>query len=403
MADNEQLPAINESDLRATGLPALMKMSPGLALFFNDAVYARSKAIAGHMAKAEGMMPRHLLGKPEACFAVISRAITWNLDPYSVAMATYQTPGGSIGYMGVLIQSILESSNALEGGVKFEHGGDWSKVQGKFKINESPKGGRYPVPTWGPEEAKDLYVVVSAKIKNELEPRTLRFDLNEAFPLNSPLWATAPNRQICYTAVRAFANIATPALLMGVPFDVDPTGFYGDPITEINPRPNRSDFTGEMKPPPANGKTGFERKEAQDVEPVKTEEVGGTETPKPEASAARPEPKPEPVAPETGGTEEPASEPVVESEPDQQPEPEEPENDGPSKLFLTAEKMVVGLIGGLAELGTDDLPEMKKRGRMSIDSLEGLAEDERDVLRGRFTQAILEEERKRGKKKGKAK
>src|ERR1019366_2534268 len=141
MSETESLPAVTEADLQKSGLPSLMKMSPGLALFFNDAVYARCKAIATHMSKAEGMTPRHLLGKPEACFAVISRSITWNLDPQAVAMATYQTPNGQVGYYGTLIQAILEASGAFEGGITFKHEGDWSKVQAKFKIATSPKSG----------------------------------------------------------------------------------------------------------------------------------------------------------------------------------------------------------------------------------------------------------------------
>lgn len=234
---DETLPTVTAEDMRASGLD-VMKMSPGLALYFNDAIYNRCKQIAGAMSRADGMMPKHLLGKPEACFMIVTRAIVWKLDPGSVAMATYQTPSGSIGFTGTLVQAILENSGALEGGVSFKHEGDWSKVQGKFRIQESPKGGKYPVPTWGPDDAAGLYVTVSAKMRGELEPRTLRFDLNEAFPLNSPLWATAPNRQICYTACRAFANIAVPSLLMGVPFDVDPTGFYsGTPMEDITPRP----------------------------------------------------------------------------------------------------------------------------------------------------------------------
>lgn len=307
---DENLPVTNsitEDDLRASGLPSLMKMSPGLALFFNDKVYDRCKAIASHMARAEGMMPKHLVGKPEACFAVISRAITWNLDPYSVAMATYQTPGGSIGYMGTLVQSILESSGALEGGIKFEHGGDWSKVHAKFKIMESQKGGKYVVPTWTPTDAAGLYVIVSAKLKGELEARTLKFDLIEAFPLNSPLWATAPNRQICYTSVRAFGNICTPALLMGVPFDVDPAGFYdGTQMADITParpastKPNAFTRPAEEPKPEATGATAdevpqevaatAEGRASQDAEVAKIKpdkNIAAEEGERPESTLAR--------------------------------------------------------------------------------------------------------------------
>lgn len=249
------LPAITDEDLRRSGLPSMMEMSPGLAIFFNDALYARCKSIASLMANARGVMPKHLIGCPEACFAIVSRAIVWKLDPYAVAMATYQTPGGQIGYEGKLIQAIIENSGGLEpgsGGVTFQHVGDWKKVHKKFKIETSPKGGKYPIPTWTDKDAADLSVIVSAQLRGESNRRELQFDLLEAFPLNSPLWATAPNRQICYTSVRAFGNLVVPALIMGIPFDVDPTGFYGEPMMDVTPpRPAASAFDRQKSADPA--------------------------------------------------------------------------------------------------------------------------------------------------------
>ena len=240
----ENLPTVGDEALRRAGLPSRMEMSPGLAIFFDDALYARCKNIAKMMSDASSMMPAHLRDKPAACFAVVSRAIVWKLDPFSVAMATYQTPGGSIGYLGTLIQAILERSGQLEGGVTFTHNGDWAKVKGKFRLQDGKSGGKFPIPTWGPEDAAGLSVTVSAQVKGETTPRTLTFDLIEAFPLNSPLWATAPSRQICYTAVRAFGNIACPGLLLGVPFDVDPNAIGNEaPMQDITPpKPKPSEF-----------------------------------------------------------------------------------------------------------------------------------------------------------------
>jgi len=237
----ENLPTITKKDLQEVGFPEGMQMAAGLAVFLNDSLFRRCSSIAVRMANAakEGVLPKHLADRPSACFAIISRAITWNLDPFAVAQCTYETPGGRIGYEGKLVQAILENSGHLEGGVRYEHKGDWSQVEGKFKMVQSQRGGAYPSPTWTAEDAKGLSVIVSAKVKGRNEAETLTFKLTEAFPLNSPLWATAPHRQICYTAVRAFANLCLPSVLMGVPFDVDPVSFYGDPMpptTDITPR-----------------------------------------------------------------------------------------------------------------------------------------------------------------------
>jgi len=362
MPDDElKAVVITDTDLRSAGLPSTMEMSPGLAIFFNDTLYTRCKQIASHMAKAEGMMPRHLIGKPEACFAVVSRAIVWKHDPFSVAMSTYQTPGGSIGYEGKLIQAILENSGRLEGGVNYQLVGDWAKVKAKFRIQESPKGGKYPVPTWDQKDAAGLSVVVSAQVKGETTPRTLEFELIEAFPLNSPLWATAPHRQIKYTAVRAFANQVVPSLLMGIPFDIDPTGFYGEPMKDVTPM--KGTEGGGVMTPPRPQESAFERQETSATDPDGVRQQ--------EADTDR---KPDPVA--------------VQAEMHEKAG----EDAAPDRMAL-AEKMIDGYLGAIGEC--DDLVEFKERGKINIDTFEGLDDDQRAVLLGRLTQRTLEVTRAR--------
>lgn len=248
MSDIPSAP-VTDADLKASGLPSLMKMSPGLALYFNDAVYNRVKQIAGHMAKAEGVTPRHLLGKPEACFAVATRAITWNLDPQSVCAATWQTPSGQIGYEAKLIVAIMESSGALDGRVAFEYKGDWSKLRGKFKQETSGKGNKYFVADWAKELEKDLSIVVSCQIRGETTRREEEFWLEELWPRNSTLWATRPRQQATYAVSRAFANIATPGLILGLPFDIDP-GALGDAaeMLDVTPQPpKKTEFTRDVR------------------------------------------------------------------------------------------------------------------------------------------------------------
>ena len=217
-------------------------MPLGLAIMFNDRLYDRCKQIASVMARAEGFTPPHLIGKTEACFAVVTRAITWKLDPQAVAQSTYQTPGGRIGYEGKLVQAILENSGRLVANVDYELIGDWSKINGNFEIKRSEKGKDYAVPKWTRQDAKagGCGVVVSAQVKGEAERRVLKFMLETCFPLNSTLWATRPDQQIKYTACRAFANTVAPGILMGEPFDIDQ---HATTMVEVNPRPRREDFT----------------------------------------------------------------------------------------------------------------------------------------------------------------
>lgn len=219
--------------------------SPALALWFDDKVFEKAKMIAGYLAKAEGFVPAHLIGKPEACFAVVERSLTWRLSPYAVAQSTYQTPGGKVGYEGKLCHAILENSGHLVGGVTFSHYGDWSKIQGKFKKQRSDKGKEYAVPAWAEADERGLGVTVRAKVRGEEGARTFNLDLIQAFPRNSTLWATDPKTQLCYLAVRRFASVVVPGLFMGVPFDRDDADAYAGPdhARDITPpRPKRSDF-----------------------------------------------------------------------------------------------------------------------------------------------------------------
>jgi hypothetical protein len=193
----------------------------------------------------------------------VEKALVWRLSPSGVAASTYETPGGKVGFEGKLCHAILEASGQFEGGISFElygsvevmqangvklsfrtndpkldevlkNGGqivaqhDWSKVKGKFTVARGqPKNGKpgkeYVKPTWTQDDTFGLGVTVSGKLKNEAKPRVLHFDLSQAWPRNSTLWATAPDRQICYTAVRAYGNHVVPALMLGMPTEDDVT------------------------------------------------------------------------------------------------------------------------------------------------------------------------------------
>lgn len=214
-------------------------MAPGLAIMFNEALYTRCKEIARIMSSAVGFTPRHLINAPEACFAVVTRAITWKLDPLAVAQSTYQTPNGAVGYEGKLVQAILMNSGKIEGPITFEHIGEWSKVTGKWAKGKSAKGYEIPVQGWKDSDEEGLGVIVRAQVRGEERPREHTVWMRECYPRNSTLWVLRPSQQICYTAVRAFANVAAPELLMGVPFDGENDGTMID-VTPMSERPQRA-------------------------------------------------------------------------------------------------------------------------------------------------------------------
>lgn len=234
------------TETQATNLPSTELIdlipgaasSPALQIFLNDRLYNRCIDVATRMAQAQGVTPKHLLGNPAACFSVIQMSIIWKLAPPMVAGATYQTPNGQIGYEGKLCQAILENSGQIEGGLKSSYYGDWDKIEGNFKMEaRTTQGGKkyeVPVATWDRKDEVGVGVEVSAQIKGEAEPRTLKFDLRSAQPRNSTLWPLRPKQQLWYTAVRAFGNVAAPGIFMGVPFD--PVDNFGEAaMVDITP------------------------------------------------------------------------------------------------------------------------------------------------------------------------
>jgi len=221
-------------------------MAAGLALLFNDRLYERCKDVARVMAGAKGITPGHLIGNPEACFGVVQMSVTWKLTPQLVAMSTYQTPGGKIGFEGKLVQAIIENSGKVEGNVKYELVGDWDKVRGKQKMAKSAKGHDYAVAGWEPKDEEGLGVIATVQVKGEVEPRTTGIVyLNSCWPRNSTLWALRPEQQIKYLTARVLANTVVPGIFMGVPIegDVDDEGMKD--VTPNRPEPAGSFFSGK--------------------------------------------------------------------------------------------------------------------------------------------------------------
>jgi hypothetical protein len=178
------------------------------------------------MSMAVGITPAHLINKGEACFAVVSMALDWRMNPQFVARHTYQTPSGAIGFDGALVQGILERSGKFLGAPEIEYRGDWESLTGKFRKATGQRGGEYVTPTWTDKDAIGLGVIVRWTVRGEQKPRvwpgeTTPFWLTQCYPLNSPLWATDPKTQIAYLAIRRFANLASPGILGAASFDYE--------------------------------------------------------------------------------------------------------------------------------------------------------------------------------------
>lgn len=185
---------------------------------FNVQALGQLTAFAELMAQSAVTVPKHLAGKPADCMAIVMQAMQWGMNPYAVAQKTHLV-NGVLGYEAQLVNAVISSSSAIVGRFHYEYGGDWEKIAGV-------KGDRNEL---------GLYIRVGAVLRGETEITWgEHIYLADITTRNSPLWKTAPKQQIAYLAVKYWARLYCPEVILGVysPDEVDQK-----PEREINPAP----------------------------------------------------------------------------------------------------------------------------------------------------------------------
>jgi len=196
---------------------------------FNVQALGQLTAFAELMAQSAVTVPKHLAGKPADCMAIVMQAMQWGMNPYAVAQKTHLV-NGVLGYEAQLVNAVISSSSAIVGRFHYEYGGDWEKIAGK-------KDGR---------DELGLFVRVGAVLRGETDITWgENIYLADITTRNSPLWKTAPKQQIAYLAVKYWARLYCPEVILGVysPDEVEPRT-----EKEINPatqRVNLADISGD--------------------------------------------------------------------------------------------------------------------------------------------------------------
>ena len=187
---------------------------------FNVQALGQLTAFADLMAQSAVTVPKHLAGKPADCMAIVMQAMQWGMNPYAVAQKTHLV-NGVLGYEAQLVNAVISSSSAIQGRFHYEYGGDWEKIAGQ-------KDGR---------DELGLFIRVGAVLRGEAEITWGEpIYLADITTRNSPLWKTAPKQQIAYLAVKYWARLYCPEVILGV-YSPD----EGEPRTEkeSNPAPQR--------------------------------------------------------------------------------------------------------------------------------------------------------------------
>lgn len=211
-------------DRHVTGSVELHKAGGGFAIV--PQTVEQALELAKVMSTARGMIPEHLVGNPGACADVVFQALSWSLNPFSLAKMSYIAQrGGAPSYMSQAISAAVNGNPALQGRLLLSYAGEGDNmtctVMGTFKDD--------------PENPQSY-----------TSPR-----IRDIAPKNSPLWKSDAPRQLGYWAQRAWARLYAADILMGV-YDADELTpeMLAKPVTHIDP------FAGEG-PKPAKSGEGF--------------------------------------------------------------------------------------------------------------------------------------------------
>lgn len=172
------------------------------ALLFENEKFERMEKVAEMMASGKCAIPKHLQGSLGDCFAVVMQAAQWGMNPFAVAQKTHVV-NGALGYEAQLINAVVNSMHVISDRFRYEYVGDWEayKASGFNKAKEAGCG-----------------VNVGATLRGESEVRWLPAPLcmEQVKTRNSPLWATNPQQQIAYLAVKYWTRLYAPDAILGV-------------------------------------------------------------------------------------------------------------------------------------------------------------------------------------------
>lgn len=188
-------------------------INSNIALF--DSQYLNAISAFGQMmAQGSATVPKHLQGNPADCMAVAMQAAQWQMNPFAVAQKTHLI-NGVLGYEAQLVNAVISRSGVLATRFEYEWYGPWEKVIGKFQIKKGEKG-EYRVPGWTLADEEGIGIIIRARLKGEDIPRELDLLLAQARVRNSTLWADDPRQQLAYLAVKRWARLFCPDVILGV-------------------------------------------------------------------------------------------------------------------------------------------------------------------------------------------
>ncbi len=228
------LPSADQPDLQVVA-------TSSAALILDGASMDSMMRLADIMAKGRATVPEHLRGNAADCAAVVMQAIQWRMNPFAVGQKTHLV-NGVLGYEAQLVNAVIQSSGVTVDRFNYDWYGPWEKIIGKTKVIQMPakdgkKAYEFRVPDYSMADEVGLGVRVWSTLKGEEMPRKLELLLVQASVRNSPLWATDPKQQLAYLAVKRWARLYAPDVILGVytPDELEEVNRELRPMRDITP------------------------------------------------------------------------------------------------------------------------------------------------------------------------
>lgn len=225
------------------------QMIDNISILTNGELFDRLRTLSTVMANSGAFVPDHFRGKPDACMAVVMQAARWGMDPFAVAQKTHIVGNsGVLGYEAQLVNAVVTNMSPTKDRLHYEWFGEWENIVGRFVEKTSTKGNKYIAPGWDLKDEAGVGIRVWATMKGESEPRELVLMLSQAQVRNSTLWASDPRQQLAYLAVKRWARLYCPDVILGV---YSPDEVEERTEREINPasgaRKTVQEITGEVE------------------------------------------------------------------------------------------------------------------------------------------------------------
>lgn len=189
-------------------------------MLMNNEVMCQLQKFAEVMASGKVTTPKHLQGSTGDCLAIAMQAAQWGMNPFAVAQKTHLV-NGTLGYEAQLVNAVISSSRSIKGRFHYEYAGDWDNNKPDACVRVGAVLAGENAITWG----EPLY---PSKVTTK----------------NSPLWKTAPKQQAAYLAVKYWARMYCPDVILGV-YTADELHDQPQVEKEINPSQSLAQKLGQ--------------------------------------------------------------------------------------------------------------------------------------------------------------